>query len=208
MRTLYFSPNSRSDTVVALVRMLCADIELREVTIARLDGSGGCDPANPHPEGKVPYLTDGEDAVRERGAIMLYLTDAFPAAGLGPLPGEAGRGAYLSWLFYYQGVMEPLLILKWAGVTHPALTASLRDFDTMIERLAEPLRRGAWLLGERFSAADMLCSSPFFWFADMMPTDLAIRDWVARCGERMGTGDGVDTPRRHRCAIVELLSTT
>lgn len=185
MRTLYFSPNSRSDTVVALVRMLAADVELSEVTIARQDGSGGRDHANPHPEGKVPYLIDGADTVRERGAIMLYLTDTYPDAGLGPLPGEAARGAYLSWLFYYQGVIEPLLILKWADVSHPAITAGLRDFDTMIERLAEPLRRGPWLLGERFSAADMLCSSPFFWFADMMPAEPAIRDWVERCGERM-----------------------
>jgi len=175
MRTLYFSPNSRSDTVVALVRMLSADIEMREVTIVRQDGS----------EGKVPYLTDGEDTVRERGAIMLYLTDAYPDAGLGPLPGQAERGAYLSWMFYYQGIIEPLLILKWADISHPAITAGLRDFDTMIERLAEPLRRGPWLLGERFSAADMLCTSPFFWFADMMPADPAIRDWVERCGKRM-----------------------
>jgi glutathione S-transferase len=190
MRTLYYSPNSRSDTVVELVRMLGADLDLREVTITRQDGSGGRDPANPHPEGKVPYLTDGDDAVRERGAIMLYLTDAYPAAGLGPLPGEAKRGAYLSWLFYYQGIMEPLLILKWANVSHPAITAGLRDVDTMIERLAEPLRHGPWLLGERFSAADMLCSSPFFWFTDMMPADPVIRDWVARCAQRMGSAAG------------------
>ena len=88
MPTLYYSPQSRSDTVVALVRMLSADVDLREVTIARQDGSGQRDPANPHPEGKVPYLTDGDDAVRERGAIMLYLTDKYTAAGLGPLAGE------------------------------------------------------------------------------------------------------------------------
>ncbi|WP_341207213.1 glutathione S-transferase family protein [uncultured Sphingomonas sp.] len=190
MRTLYYSPNSRSDTVVALVRMLSADIALREVTIARQDGSGVRDSANPHPEGKVPYLTDGDDAVRERGAIILYLTDAYPEAGLGPVVGEAGRGAYLSWLFYYQGIIEPLLILKWANISHPAITAGLRDFDTMIERLAEPLRRGPWLLGERFSAADMLCSSPFLWFPAMMPDEPAIRDWVERCKERVMTAAG------------------
>ncbi|WP_159757084.1 glutathione S-transferase family protein [Sphingomonas sp. 8AM] len=185
MRTLYHSPRSRSDTIVALVRMLSADVALREVTIARQDGTGGRDPANPHPEGKVPYLTDGDEAVRERGAIILYLTDAYPAAGLGPLAGEPGRADYLSWLFYYQGIMEPLLILKWANVDHSAIAAGLRDFDTMIERLLEPLRHGPWLLGERFSAADMLCSSPFLWFAEMLPEDPALRDWVARCGERM-----------------------
>lgn len=188
MPILYFSPNSRSDTVVTLVRMLSADVDLREVTIVRQDGTGRRDPANPHPEGKVPYLVDGDDAVRERGAIMLYLTDAYPDAGLGPLPGEAQRGDYLSWLFYYQGVIEPLCILKWANISHPAITAGLRDFDTMIERLAEPLRRGPWLLGQRFSAADMLCSSPFFWFTEMMPADPAIRDWVARCRDRMSAG--------------------
>ena len=186
MRTLYYSPNSRSDTVVALVRMLSADITLHEVTIARQDGSGVRDPLNPHPEGKVPYLVDGDDAVRERGAIILYLTDAYPDARLGPVVGEPGRGAYLSWLSYYQGVMEPLLILKWAGVDHPAISAGLRDVDTMIERLAEPLRRGPWLLGDRFSAADMLCSSPFLWFTAMMPEEPALRDWVARCQERIG----------------------
>ena len=185
MPTLYYSPQSRSDTVVALVRLLSADVDRREGTIARQDGSGQRDPANPHPEGKVPYLTDGDDAVRERGAIMLYLTDKYPAAGLGPLAGEPGRGAYLSWLSYYQGVIEPLIILKWANVSHPAIAAGLRDTDTMFARLSDALSKGPWLLGERFSAADMLVSSPFLWFSEMLPEDQAIKDWVKRCGERM-----------------------
>ena len=185
MPTLYHSPQSRSDTVVQLVGMLGADIDIREVTITRQDGSGAADPDNPHPEKKVPYLVDGDDHVRERGAIMLYLTDAYPQAKLGPLPGEEGRGAYLSWLSYYQGVMEPILILKWAGITHPAITAGLRDEATMLEQLHTALSKGPWLLGDRFSAADMLCSSPFHWFADMVPDQPAIRDWVDRCAKRM-----------------------
>lgn len=185
MPVLYHSPQSRSDTVATLVRMLNADIEIREVTIPRQDGSGSADAANPHPEKKVPYLVDGDESVRERGAIITYLTDAYPAAGLGPLPGAPGRGAYLSWLFYYQGVMEPVIILHWAGISHPAFTASLGDFDTMIARLAEALDHGPYLLGDTFSAADMLCCSPFQWFQDMAPDHGGIRDWVARCSERM-----------------------
>ena len=90
MLTLYHSPQSRSDTVVHLVRMLGADADIREVTIRRQDGSGAPDPDNPHPEKKVPYLVDGDERVRERGAIMLYLTDKYPQAKLGPLRG-AGR---------------------------------------------------------------------------------------------------------------------
>lgn len=186
MPILYHSPRSRSDTVVKLIRMLNADITLREVTIPRQDGTGAPDPDNPHPEKKVPYLVDGTETVRERGAIIAYLTDAYPDAKLGPLSGEAGRGAYLSWLFYYQGIMEPLIVLHWAGLSHPAVTASLRDLDTMIARLAEALATGPWLLGSDFSAADMLCSSPFVWFPDLMPDDPKLQDWVVRCAKCMG----------------------
>ena len=185
MLTLYHSPQSRSDTVVDLVRMLGAEVDIREVTIRRQDGSGAQDPGNPHPEKKVPYLVDGDEHVRERGAIMLYLTDKYPQAKLGPVAGEAGRGAYLSWLAYYQGVMEPLLILQWAEVSHPVVTDGLGDMERMLGTLATPLRKGPWLLGERFSAADMLLSSPFQWFGDALPAGPQVRDWVDRCAKQV-----------------------
>lgn len=182
---LYHAPNSRSDTVAILARLLKADIEIREVTITRNDGSGSPDADNPHPEKKVPYLVDGAEHVRERGAIITYLTDKYPEAGLGPLPGEPGRGAYLSWLSYYQGVMEPVLVLHWTGITHPALTATFRDYDDMVARLSEALEQGPFLLGGSFSAADMLCSSPFHWMPSFTPDHAGIRDWVERCAQRM-----------------------
>jgi glutathione S-transferase len=184
MTTLFHAPRSRSSTIAALIDEFGVDIDIREVTIPRQDGTGGADPQNPHPEKKVPYLVDGAESVRERGAIILYLTDKYPNAQLGPLPGETGRGEYLSWLSYYQGVMGPVIILHWAQISHPALSASLRDFDTMIARLSDALEKGPFLLGERFSAADMLCSSPFLWFPDLLPDNGVLRDWVMRCSDR------------------------
>ena len=186
MLTLYHAPNSRSTSVVQLLHELGITdlVTVREVTIPRQDGSGGRDPANPHPEGKVPYLTDGTDQVRERGAIILYLADRFPAAGIGRPVGDQQRGEFLSWLFWYQGVFEPLAILHWAGIDHPAITASLRDFDTAIRRLDEVLSRQPYLLGAGFSAADLLCAAPFAWLGDRLPATPAIRDWAARCQDR------------------------
>ena len=159
-------------------------MEIREVSTPRQDGSGRADPANPHPEGKVPFLVDGDDTVRERGAITLYLTDKYPEAGLGPIEGMPKRGEYLSWLFYYQGVMEPIFILHAAGVSHPIITASLRDMEAMLARLTAALDTGPYLLGEQYSAADLLCSSPFQWFSDLLPDNPKIRDWIARCADR------------------------
>lgn len=186
MLTLYHSPNSRSTSVVQLLHELGATdrVEVKTVTIPRQDGSGARDPANPHPEGKVPYLVGDSDHVRERGAIILYLTDMFPEAGLAPLPGDPQRGEYLSWLFWYQGVLEPVVILSWAKIEHPMIHASLRDYDTAIQRMDEVLSRQPYLLGERFSAADLLCAGPFAWFADQLVLTPAIRDWVARCQDR------------------------
>jgi glutathione S-transferase len=186
MLTFYHSPNSRSTSIKQLIHELAVgdEIETVEVTIPRQDGSGGRDPANPHPEGKVPYLVDGEDFVRERGAIVLYLTDRFPKAGLGRSVGDPQRGRYLSWLTWYQGVFEPVAILSWAQVDHPAITASLRDYDTAIQRLDEVLSKQPYLLGDDFSAADLLCAGPFAWFGDQLPATPAIKDWVARCMDR------------------------
>tara|TARA_R110002049_G_scaffold23545_3_gene83364 strand:+ start:85751 stop:86347 length:597 start_codon:yes stop_codon:yes gene_type:complete len=196
MPTLYHAPNSRSSGLVALVDELGADIDIQQVTVTRQDGSGGPDPINPHPEKKVPYLVDGDEHIRERGAIVAYLTDKYPQAGLGPLPGTAGRGAYLSWLFYYQGVMEPVIILHWAQISHPAVQANLRDFDTMIAQLAEALTGQPYLLGQDYSAADLLCSSPFVWMPDLLQDHQVIADWVARCSDRasirrVATRDGI-----------------
>lgn len=184
MPVLYHSPNSRSSTIVTLIDELAADVEIKDVTIPRQDGSDGPDANNPHPEKKVPYLVDGEEHIRERGAIILYLTDKYPEAGLGPIEGQPGRGEYLSWLFYYQGVMEPVILLHWAQITHPALEASLRDFDTMITRITDALKRGPYLLGESYSAADLLCSSAFMWFPDLIPDNPTFSDWVERCKNR------------------------
>ncbi|RWR31889.1 glutathione S-transferase family protein [Sinirhodobacter populi] len=186
MLTFYHSPNSRSTSVKQLILELGIEDQIKtvEVTIERENGSGARDPANPHPEGKVPFLTDGQDWIRERAAIILYLTDRFPAAGLGRAVGHPERGRYLSWLTWYQGVFEPVAILGWAGVKHPAVEASLRDYDTALARLDEVLVKQRYLLGQDYSAADLLCAAPFAWFGDTLPATPAVRAWVERCMDR------------------------
>lgn len=185
MLTLYHAPMSRSTRIVTLIDELGADVAIREVTIPRQDGSGGRDPANPHPEGKAPLLVHDGATIWESPAIILYLTDLFPAAGLGPLPGDPLRGPYLSWLAYYGDVVEPVLILENVlKIEHPVLTATFRGMAEVTDRLARALERSPYLLGDRYTAADLLLCSPFAWFRDATPGVPVIRDWVARCIDR------------------------
>lgn len=186
MPTLYHSPNSRSTSILLLIEeMGITDrIDVVDVTVAREDGSGGPDARNPHPEKKVPYLIDGDDHVRERGAIVAYLTDMFPDTALGRPVGHPQRGKFLSWLFYYQGVMEPVLVLDWANIEHAALHATFRDLDAVFSCLANALQDHPYLLGEEYSAVDLLLSSPFQWLPEAMPEHPSIQAWIKRCADR------------------------
>lgn len=189
MLTFFHAPNSRSTSILQLIdEMGIRDrIETRIVTIPRQDGSGGRDPSNPHPEGKVPYLTDGEDWVRERSAIIVYLTDRFDSE-LGRPVGDPQRGRYLSWLGWYQGVLEPVALFHATGIAHPWIEATFRDMATAIAEVEAALTGQPYLLGDRYSAADLLIAGAFHFFGSMDPALLPetgpIRDWVARCQDR------------------------
>lgn len=186
MLTLYHAPNSRSSAIVTLIdEMGIADkVEIRLVNIPRQDGSGARDPANPHPEGKVPALMHDGHLITERGAIMAHLTTLFPESGLAPAVGSPEWGSYLTWLSWYQGVLEPVLIAEVAGLSHPYIAATFRSHTEAATRIRSALEKGPWLLGAHFSAADLLVHSPYAWFTESTPDDPLIRDWVARCMAR------------------------
>jgi glutathione S-transferase len=186
MLTLFHSPQSRSSSVMVLIEeMGIADrIDIRDVTIPRIDGSGRRDPANPHPEGKVPALLHDGRLVTERGAIMLHLTTLFPGTGMAPDVGSPEWGAFAGWLAWYQGVLEPVVIFEAAGIAHPWLEATFRDHKAATARLHAALEKGPWILGERYSAADLLLHGPYAFFPEATPDDPLIRDWVARCMAR------------------------
>jgi glutathione S-transferase len=152
--------------------------------IPRMDGSGGADPANPHPEGKVPALLHDQTLVTESAAVIHYLTQLFPDTGMAPRPGDPRYGEYLTWLYWYGNVMEPVIIFEAAQIQHDWLHTTFRGTAEVKARLRSALEKGPWLLGDSYSAADLLVHSPYAWFKEATPDDELIRDWVARCMAR------------------------
>ena len=182
MITLFHHPKSRSTRFIFLLEELEAPYELRRVTIRHSDGSGAVDPANPHPHGKVPAISDDRTVVFESPAIALYLTDRFPKNRLGPLAGEPGRGAYLSWLSYYTGVLEPAFMSKFMNVTVPRGSAGWVAVDEAMDAVIKQLSQGRYMLGQHFSAADVLYGTTFAMFAQspMMPKSAVVDAYVQR----------------------------
>jgi glutathione S-transferase len=186
MITLYHRPKTRSTRFIFLLEELEAPYTIRIVTTRGRDGKGTVDPANPHPHGKVPAIADDGVVVFESPAIALYLTDKFPQKCLGPLLGEAERGAYLSWLAYYTGVLEPAFMSKFMNVEVPRGTAGWVAVEEAVPAVLQRLACGPYLLGERFSAVDVLYGTTFALFAQSpaLPKSPVIEEYVQRIVSR------------------------
>jgi glutathione S-transferase len=180
--TLYHSPDSRSSRFIWLLEEIGQKYEIVYCSIVRRAG-GSADPRNAHPEKRVPALMHDGQLVTEQAAITLYLTDTFPEAGLGVAIGQAGRAAYLVWLAFYAGEVDPVYVTRWLyGNRLDPIT--LRDQARVVERVSGALTRGPYLLGQQFSAADILVSGPFEWDRALASDNPRIQAWLGRLNAR------------------------
>lgn len=183
MLTLYHAPQSRSTRVLWLLEELGATYSVEYVDIKRLDGSGGYDPKNPHPLKQVPALEHDGEVIVESPMIFLYLTDLYPQAGLAPVSGAPGRAEHLSWLGLYSAVLEPAVTAKFRNAE--AFTGQLAEsYDLLDARWKASLERAPYLLGERFSAVDILFGSLLQFFRTAMPAHAVYDEWVGRLNAR------------------------
>jgi glutathione S-transferase len=117
-----------------------------------------------NPMGKVPAIRHGNTVVTEAAAICAYLADAFPDAGLAPRPGDQRRGPYFRWLFYGPSCLEPAIIDRMAN--RPAAPSGMLgygDYDTVMDVVAKAVSSGSFLLGDQFTAADVVIGSGVRW---------------------------------------------
>ena len=115
-----------------------------------------------NPMGKVPALRHGETVVTETAAIITYLADAFPEAGLAPSPTSPARGAYYRWLFFCAGPFESAVLNRAFGFVVPperAGTVGYGSFESVMDTLDTALPETGYLLGDAFSAADVYLGS-------------------------------------------------
>jgi glutathione S-transferase len=141
-----------------------------------------------NPMGKVPALRHGDTVITEVAAICTYLADAFPQAGLNIPLDDPRRGPYLKWLFFGPGVLESAVMDRAFPRSEQPRRAAIGygDFDTTMDVVAKAVTPGPFLMGDRFTAADVVIGSQLRWgtIFKMIPERQEFADYVARFVDR------------------------
>jgi glutathione S-transferase len=139
-----------------------------------------------NPMGKVPVLQQANVVIADSTAICAWLADRLPEAGLAPPLNHGDRARYLQWLVFPGAYIEPALAEKLGGWEPKTLAHAWGDYGRVMETLDLGLAQGPWLLGEHFSAADVVLGSALHWgllFGMIEATPLRAA-YVERCRAR------------------------
>lgn len=185
--TLYFHPRTRSTRPRWLLEELGIDYDLELVKL-----SEGAHKTSEylaiHPLGKVPAIRHGDEVMFESLGICLYLADRFPEARLAPMTADPHRAEYCQWMAFSTSTLEPVLfaLLLDKGKDPDRLAQAQRDFADIVDLFDATLRNRLFLLGDEFSAADVMNGAMMAWAykSSLLTPGSGVEQWVQRITAR------------------------
>jgi len=185
--TLYHAAPSRSSVAHWMLEELGEPYDIHLLSLSKGENLQP-DYLAINPMGKVPALKHGDVVITECAAICTYLADAFPSAKLNVPTGDPRRGIYLKWLFFGPSCIEPAIIDRAAPRKEEARRAMLGygNFDTVMDVVAQAVKSGPFLMGEQFTAADVVIGSGLRWgtMFKLIPERKEFSDYIARFADR------------------------
>jgi glutathione S-transferase len=184
--TFFHAPNSRSGGARALLEELGAPYDMTVLNLRKGEQRDAKYLAV-NPMGKVPAIVHDGQLITEQGAVFTYLADLYPQAGLAPALGDPLRGPYLRWMFFYGSCFEPAVVDRSQKNTPaPASTCPYGDFDTMLKTVSDQLKKGPWMLGDKFTALDVLYGGALRWTVgfNLVPATPEIKAYIERVAAR------------------------
>ena len=183
---LYWAPHTRSSRAVWMLEEAGVEYELEHVDIRDDGRQGDADFRAASPMRKVPALKDHDVQLAESAAICLYVADRYASGTLAPAIDHPDRGRFLYWLMYTPAVIEPSMSEKLNKIQPNRARNGWGDFKSMISTLSNGLGGNPWILGDQFSAADVMLGSSvhFLQLFDLLGDAPAFVEYVERCRQR------------------------
>jgi glutathione S-transferase len=183
---LYYTPHTRSVRPRWLLEELAAPYSLRLV-----DLFGG--EQNPiHPLGSVPAVRiDGETLI-ESGAICHWLADCFPEKNLALAPTDPRRAFYEQWMFFVPATLEPpafdvlmhTQILPEKERVEAIVPYATKRYQRVLKMLAKELDHDGYLMGEQFTAADIMMTTTLSWLPELLEEHPSLLAYTQRATAR------------------------
>ena len=186
MIKLYWSPRSRSFSALWLMEETGEAYE-RVLTDISTGAQKKPEYLAINPMGKVPAIKDGEATLAEAAAICAYVAERYPQAKLAPPIGDPLRAKYLYWLFFGPGCIEPAMVQVATKIEMNPVAAGWGDAKHVYDVLDTALENGPWILGDNFSAADIVIGSALNFSVrlfKMMPARPSFDRYIDRCADR------------------------
>lgn len=182
MLKLYYTPKTRALRPRWVLEELGVPHELVRVDLAARENR------KPsylvvHPLGSVPALDDDGTIVIESSAICAYLAEKFPEHGLTPPLGSKERGLFLQWIVFATTTLEPALV----ALSREDADELVRDrWKTCCGVVERALEGKPYLLGEQFTAADVVIGAVIWWArsAGRLDKDSKLAEYGARLRKR------------------------
>lgn len=189
MITLFWCPQTRASRVLWMLEELQEPFEVRLADIRNPDSLED-EFHLASPMGKVPALRDdaggGTVHMADSAPICLYLADRYARGRLAPAVDDSSRGRFLFWMFFTPGAIEPAMMEKFVGFEVNPGSCGWGNYEKMIETLSTGIADGPWIMGDQFTAADVLLGSSVFFMkqfgllGDRSPLDA----YLERCQAR------------------------
>ena len=186
MMKLYWSPRTRSFSALWLMEETGQPYER-----VLIDISKGAQKTPEYlainPMGKVPALQDGEVTLAEAAAICAYVAELYPQAKLAPPVADRLRAKYLYWLFFGPSCVEPAMVQVATKIEINPTAAGWGNAERVFDVLDAGLEQGPWILGENFSAADIVIGSGLNFAVrlfKMIPTRPSFDRYIDACTAR------------------------
>jgi glutathione S-transferase len=180
---LYYSPGACSLSPHIVAREAGLPLELEKVDLAAKKTASGEDYRQVNPKGYVPALRLDDGSVLTEGpAIVQYLADRKPAAGLAPHAGTLERYRLQEWL----GFLNSEIHKTWGALYNPKADRApvIEKLNQRLAFLEGELKARPYLLPSGFSVADPYLFTLLNW-AGFTKVDLSAYPALVKYAERI-----------------------
>lgn len=193
---LYYTPGTCSLASHIVLAEMNMAYETEAVNLATKVTASGTNFREVNPKGAVPTLKmDSGDILTEGAAILQYLAEQKPEAGLVPKFGTADRYKFLEWLNYtateiHKGIGALFgvgYLVKTDGAKQELTDGLKAALVPKFKHISEKLGSNDYLMGKQFTVADAYMFTVLNWTGhlgvDITPWK-NIQDYIARVGAR------------------------